>query len=95
VKIGIAYNNNSNNLWLNIQVDENATVIEAIRQSGILQKYPEINIEINKLGIFGKMVKANQILTEGDRIEIYRPITADPLTVHRRDNDDGDDDEDD
>ena len=91
MKVGVAYNNSNKQLWINIDIDENCTVIEAIRQSGVLLKCPEIDIENSKLGIFGKMVKANQILTEGDRVEIYRPITADPLTVHRRDNDDEDD----
>ena len=92
MKVGVAYNNSNKQLWINIDMDKNCTVIEAIQQSGVLQKCPEIDIENSKLGIYGKMVKVDTVLNEGDRVEIYRPITADPLTVHRRDNDDDDDD---
>lgn len=94
MKVGVAYNNSTKQFWINIDVDINSTVIDAIHQSGVLQKYPEIDIEKNKIGIFGKIVKADKLLSEGDRVEIYRPITADPLTVPRRDRDDDDDDDD-
>jgi len=92
MKVGIAYSNSIKQSWINIDIDENSTVIEAIHKSGLLQKHPEIDIKKNKLGVFGKIVKADKILTEGDRVEIYRAITADPLTVPRRDRDDDDDD---
>jgi len=93
MKVGVAYNNNTKQFWVNIDIDENSTVIEAIHKSGVLQKCPEIDVENSKIGIFGKMVKTDKILSEGDRVEIYRPITADPLTVHRRDNEEDHDDD--
>lgn len=66
------------------QVAAGATVAEAIEASGILQKYPQIDLATNKLGIFGKLVKADAVLRDRDRIEIYRPLIADPKEVRRK-----------
>jgi uncharacterized protein len=60
------------------------TVEDAIQASGILQKYPEIDLKANKLGIFGKLTKADVVLRDKDRIEIYRPLIADPKEVRRK-----------
>lgn len=69
---------------LKVQVPENSTVADAIRFSGILDKYPDIDISKNKLGIFGKLSKADAILRDKDRIEIYRPLIADPKEIRRQ-----------
>ena len=50
----------------------------------MLEKYPEIDLAANKLGIFGKLAKADTVLRDRDRIEIYRPLIADPKEVRRR-----------
>jgi putative ubiquitin-RnfH superfamily antitoxin RatB of RatAB toxin-antitoxin module len=60
------------------------TVSEAIQASGILQKYPDIDLMVNKLGIFGKLTKADAVVRDKDRIEIYRPLIADPKEVRRK-----------
>lgn len=60
------------------------TVLEAIIQSGILEQYPEIDLKENKVGIFSKLTKLEQILFEGDRVEIYRPLKADPKEMRRK-----------
>jgi len=65
-------------------VPEGATVAEAIQLCGILEKYPEIDLATNKLGIFGKLAKADTVLRDKDRIEIYRSLIADPKEVRRR-----------
>lgn len=68
---------------------------EAIKHSGILERFPEIDLASQKVGIFGKMVKLDSLIQPGDRIEIYRPIIADLKTVKRRKlKDDDDEDED-
>lgn len=85
VNVGVAYTNNNKQVWLKIDVPEGSTVIDAIEESGVLDMFPEIDLENQKIGIYGKMAKPNAKLKEGDRIEIYRPITADPKTVKRRD----------
>ena len=61
-----------------------ATVAEAVRLCGILEKYPEIDLADNKLGIFGKLAKPETVLRNKDRIEIYRPLIADPKEVRRK-----------
>jgi putative ubiquitin-RnfH superfamily antitoxin RatB of RatAB toxin-antitoxin module len=65
-------------------VPAGATVAEALQLSGIQQKYPELNLATSKLGIFGKLVKADVVLRDKDRIEIYRPLIADPKEVRRK-----------
>ncbi|MBI4808141.1 MAG: RnfH family protein [Nitrosomonadales bacterium] len=66
------------------QVAVGTTVLDAIQASGILNKYPEIDIATSKLGIFGKLIKPDTVLREKDRIEIYRPLIADPKEVRRK-----------
>lgn len=85
MNIGICYAKAARQLWVNIEVPDTATVMDAIELSGVLEKFPEIDLEQQKVGIFGKLTKLDARLTDGDRVEIYRPITADPETVERRD----------
>lgn len=85
MNIGIAYANKRNQVWLKIEVPEGSTVLQAIEHSGILEQYPEIDLETQKVGIFGKVTKLDAVLENGNRVEIYRPITADPETVERKD----------
>lgn len=85
MQIGVAYSDPSRQVWLNIEVPEDATVAAAIEKSGILRMFPTIDLDAQKLGIFGRLVKPDARLKPGDRVEIYRPITCDPQTVPRRD----------
>lgn len=61
-----------------------ATVRQAIEASGVLQKYPEIDLAKNKLGIFAKLAKPDTPLRDRDRVEIYRPLIADPKEVRKQ-----------
>jgi len=83
--VGVAYAKAAQQVWTNIEVPDGATIQDAIVCSGILDKFPEINLEQQKVGIFGKVSKLETPLNDGDRVEIYRPIIADPDTVERRD----------
>jgi putative ubiquitin-RnfH superfamily antitoxin RatB of RatAB toxin-antitoxin module len=67
-----------------LQLEKDATVLQAIRASGLLARYPEIDLEINKVGVFAKLVKLDTPLRDHDRIEIYRPLIADPKEVRRQ-----------
>ena len=91
MQIGVAYSENAQQVWMTIEVRENATVADAIAASGILDRFPQIDLDVQKTGIFGKIVKLDAVLRAGDRVEIYRPITCDPQTVPRRDGAAGDD----
>ena len=61
-----------------------ATVRQAIEASGLLQKYPEIDLKKNKLGVFAKLAKPDGVLRDRDRVEIYRPLIADPKEVRKQ-----------
>ncbi len=63
------------------EVSEGCTVEQALAQSKMLKRFPDLDTE--KVGIFGKMVKHDYVLREGDRIEIYRPLKADPKDRRR------------
>ena len=55
-----------------------------LKLSGILTKFPEIDLEVNQIGIFGKLIKLNTPLRHLDRVEIYRPLIADPKEVRKQ-----------
>ncbi len=67
-----------------IEIHEGATVEEAILASGVLTLFTEIDLTINKVGIWNRVVKLSQVLNDLDRIEIYRPLLADPKEVRKR-----------
>lgn len=85
MRISVTYAEAGKQQWIEIEVPEETSAEEAIRLSGLLEQFPEIDLRENKFGVFGKVVKPAQLLSEGDRLEIYRPIIADPETVERRD----------
>ena len=92
MQIGVAYSESVQQIWLTIEVPDDATVMDAIERSGILTMFPHIDLAAQKVGIFGKVVKPSAALRPGDRVEIYREITCDPQTVPRRDGVGGDED---
>jgi putative ubiquitin-RnfH superfamily antitoxin RatB of RatAB toxin-antitoxin module len=67
-----------------IKAQNGITAEAAILQSGILQKFPEINLSENKIGLFGKLTKLDTPLRHMDRVEIYRPLIADPKEVRKQ-----------
>ena len=67
-----------------LQLPAGSTVRQAIEASGLLQKYPEIDLAKNKVGIFAKLSKLDATLRDHDRVEIYRPLLADPKEVRKQ-----------
>ncbi len=84
MKVEVAYARPDEQVIIPLEVAADATVEEIIKASGILEKFPEIDLAKNKVGIFGKLSKLNATLRPGDRIEIYRPLIADPKEVRRK-----------
>ena len=68
---------------ITVQLPSNATIEQAIQSSDILKHCPEINWNVNRVGIFGQLATLDTQLQDNDRIEIYRPLTADPKTARR------------
>ncbi|MBU0654763.1 MAG: RnfH family protein [Gammaproteobacteria bacterium] len=71
-------------LLLEAQVPEGASIRDGILASGVLERYPELNLETLEAGVFGKLAKLDQVLRARDRIEIYRPLIADPKAVRKQ-----------
>ncbi len=92
MRVGVAYADGGRQVWLRVDVAEGATALDAIERSGLLEMYPAIDLETQKVGVFGKVVKLDAALQPGDRVEVYRAIICDPTQVPRRDLGDGDED---
>ena len=85
IKVEVAHARPENQVLLSFEAEQGITAREAVERSGILDQFPDIDLTgENKLGIFGKLVKADQPLRDGDRVEVYRPLIADPKEVRRQ-----------
>jgi uncharacterized protein len=81
--VEVAYALEKKQTLLELEVDEGTTLKQAIDLSGIIDIYPQINLTKDKTGIFGKIAKLDTVLREKDRVEIYRPLIADPKQVRK------------
>ena len=84
ISVEVAYALPQKQEVLSLKVRSGALVSEAITRSGILQDFPEIDLVSAKVGIYGKQVKLDAVLRDKDRIEIYRPLIADPKEIRRK-----------
>nr|WP_231135906.1 MULTISPECIES: RnfH family protein [Providencia] len=69
---------------LSVKVKEGATIEEAILASGILALRDDIDLKKNKIGIYSRPAKLTDLVQDGDRVEIYRPLIADPKELRRK-----------
>jgi hypothetical protein len=83
-KVEVAYATPEKQLILVVPFQNDLTAEQAIAASGILQRFPEIELTTSSVGIFSKPCKLDTPLRDGDRVEIYRPLIADPKEVRRR-----------
>lgn len=83
IAVEIAYALPHKQALLEIEVASGTTALEAARQSGIVDQFEGIDLDNAKLGIFGNVVSPQQVLQAGDRVEIYRPLVADPKEVRK------------
>ena len=81
MKVSVTYALPERQVWLDVEVAEHATVRDAIEASGICRTFPALDLSVQKVGIFSKLVSLEARLEAGQRIEIYRPITADPVAL--------------
>jgi hypothetical protein len=84
INIEIAYALPTEQVILALEIPKECTVEEAIKRSGILERFPQIDLSTDKVGIFGKMCKLNATMHDKDRIEIYRKLIADPKESRRQ-----------
>jgi putative ubiquitin-RnfH superfamily antitoxin RatB of RatAB toxin-antitoxin module len=84
IKIEVVYARPDQQKIVELRVPPGTTVLEAIAQSRITEHFPEIDLTQSKIGIFGKLTKLDTVLRDRDRVEIYRPLIADPKEVRRK-----------
>lgn len=84
IQVEVAYARPDAQALLSVTGDPGMMVREAIERSGVLKRFPEIDLAINKVGVFGKLAKLDQPLVSGDRVEIYRPLIADPTAQRKK-----------
>jgi len=84
MKIEVAYALPDEQVIIPLQVEPGATVEQAIQLSGIQDRFPDIDLQLNKVGVFGKICKLDTPLKEQDRVEIYRKLIADPKESRRK-----------
>ena len=83
IQVEVAYAEPATQVIIPLTVDEGTTAEQAIRLSGVLEEFPSIDLEVNKVGVFGKLGKRDQVLRDKDRVEIYRKLIADPKEVRK------------
>lgn len=83
MKVTVAYATPDQQVEILVDIDNSTTVSIAIRRSGVLEQFPEIDLANAQVGVFSKKVKLDDLLREGDRVEIYRPLTIDPKLARR------------
>jgi uncharacterized protein len=84
IQVEVAYALLQKQVILGLEVEPDATLEQVIRASGILEQFPDIDLAQNKVGVFGKLGKLTDTLHPGDRVEIYRPLIADPKLVRKQ-----------
>jgi putative ubiquitin-RnfH superfamily antitoxin RatB of RatAB toxin-antitoxin module len=88
MKVSVTYALPDRQTWLEVDVPEQATVRDAIEASGIIRAFPMLDLSLQKVGVFGKTVALEARLEPGQRVEIYRPIIADPAALRGSSDDD-------
>lgn len=84
IKVDVCYALPTKQEIVHLQLPDGASLQQALERSGLLGKYPEIDIKKNKFGIWNKLSKLDSLLRNQDRIEIYRPLIADPKEVRKQ-----------
>jgi len=84
IEVEVIYAEPLRQVAVRLRLAPGSTLRHAIEASGMVRSFPEIDLANSKLGIYGKIVVAETVLSAGDRIEIYRPLLADPKDIRRR-----------
>ncbi|MBU2872362.1 RnfH family protein [Colwellia sp. E2M01] len=84
ITVEIVYGTPQKQTILALSITAGTTVEQTIIESGIITLFPEINLDVNKVGIWNRTVKLTDIVEDLDRIEVYRPLIADPKDVRKR-----------
>ena len=83
-RVEVAYATPQIQRILVVESEAALTIMQAIQKSGILDEFPEIDLNVCPVGIFSKKKELDHLLREGDRVEIYRPLICDPKVARRK-----------
>lgn len=84
INIQLCYAKAEQQCLLNLSVPTGTTILQAIEASDLIRQVPEIDISVLRVGIYSKLKTLATVVCDGDRIEIYRPLIADPKESRRR-----------
>ena len=84
IRVEIAYARPDEQAIIPIEVPEGTTLEQVILRSRIQERFPEVQLQTAKVGVFGKLSKLSAAVRAGDRVEIYRPLLADPKEVRKK-----------
>jgi uncharacterized protein len=84
IQIEVAYARPERQDMVRLKLPAGSTIQQAIEASGLLQRYPELDLAKARVGVHGKLSRADTVLRERDRVEIYRPLIADPKEVRKQ-----------
>lgn len=84
IKVEVAYATPDCQRIFTVYVGVGSTIETVIDRSGVLEVFPEIDFGVQKVGIFSKIKKLSDSVVDGDRVEIYRPLTIDPMEARRK-----------
>lgn len=84
IQVDVVYAQPESQEVVKLALSPGSTVAQAIEASGLLTRHPEIDLTKNKLGVYAKLVKPDTALRDRDRVEIYRPLIADPKEVRKQ-----------
>jgi len=84
ILVEVAYAKPETQVIIPLTVNKGTTIEQAIKLSGVLDMFPEIDLTVNRVGIFSKLGKLDQMLREKDRVEIYRKLIADPKEIRKQ-----------
>lgn len=69
---------------VDLELELGATAADAVSAAGLLQRHPEIDLARNRIGVYGRLVEPRTVLSDGDRVEVYRPLVVSPKEARRR-----------
>jgi putative ubiquitin-RnfH superfamily antitoxin RatB of RatAB toxin-antitoxin module len=84
IEVEVVYATAARQAVKRVRLADGSPLQAAIRASGLLEEFPEIDLRVNRVGIYGEPAALDTVLSGGDRVEIYRPLTADPKATRRR-----------
>lgn len=83
INVEVAYAEPERQYLLELAVPAGSDVKHVLNQSGLIERL-ELDLKVNRVGIFGRLVELDHLVAEGDRVEVYRPLTADPKEIRRQ-----------